>query len=171
MNPLKILSSLAKALQGGGDPRHVAAGFALGAVWGLVPKGNLFSVIFLLLFFFLQADKGVALVTALLFTSAGYLLDGLAHGVGLALLTAGGLKPLWAWLYNLPIVPLTKFNNTVVLGNLAIGLLLYLPLYQAGKRGAVHYRIHYAPAVARWPLVKALTSLRIVQFYRSLTSD
>lgn len=171
MNPLKILSSLLKALQAGADPRHVAAGFALGAIWGLIPKGNFFSVIFLMLFFFLQADKGVALVTALLFTSAGYLLDGPAHGLGLALLTASGLKPFWTWLYNLPIIPLTKFNNTVVLGNLIIGMLLCLPLYQAGKKGALHYQTHYAPVVARWPLVKALTSLRIVQFYRSLTSD
>lgn len=171
MNPLKILSGLLKALEGGGDPRHAAAGLALGAVWGLVPKGNLFSPIFFLFFFFFRAGKGVALASALVFTSLGYLLDGLAHGLGLALLTAGPLRPLWTWLYGLPLVPLTKFNNTVVLGNLILGLLLFPALYWWGKKAALHYQVHYAPVVARWPIVKALGGLRLVQFYRGLTSD
>lgn len=171
MNPLKLLSGLAKALTGQSDPRHIAAGFALGALWGLVPKGNLMSVVFILLFFFLQVDKGVALLSALLFTSVGYLLDGPAHGAGLALLSASALKPFWTFLYNLPIVPLTKFNNTVVMGNIAFGVLLYVPLYAVSKRGAVHYQLNYAPLVAKWPIVKAVNGLKIVQFYRSLTSD
>lgn len=171
MNPLKILGGLVKALTGRSDPRHVAAGFALGAMWGLVPKGNLMSVVFLLLFFFFQVDKGVAALSALLFTSAGYLLDGPAHSAGLALLTFGALKPLWTFLYDTPIIPLTKFNNTVVLGNLAFGALLYAPLYVAAKRGAARYQSTYAPLVAKWPLVKAANSLKIVQLYRSLTAD
>lgn len=171
MNPLSILANLAKLLQGGGDPRHVAAGFALGAAWGLVPKGNLFSVAFILLFFLFQVDKGVALLSALIFTTAGYLLDGPAHGIGLALLSAGALKPLWTWLYGLPVVPLTRFNNTVVLGNLAMGIALYVPLYLIGKKGAVYYQERFAPVVAKWPLVKAVTGLRVVQLYRRFTEN
>lgn len=171
MNPLRILSGLLKALQGGGDPRHAAAGLALGAAWGLVPKGNLFSIIFLLLFFFFRVDKAAALASALIFSGAGHLIDGPAHALGLTLLRAGGLKPLWTWLYGLPIVPWTRFNNTVVLGNLAIGLLLYAPLYWAGHRLVAFYQERCAPVVAQWPLIKFLTGLRLVQFYRRLTSD
>lgn len=171
MNPLKILSGLIKALQGGGDPRHVAAGLALGAAWGLVPKGNLFSPIFLLLFFFFRVDKAAALASALVFSGVGYLVDAPAHALGLALLTAGGLKPLWTWLYGLPVVPWTKFNNTVVLGNLAIGLILYAPLYAAGKKLVVFYQERWAPIVSRWPLVQAISGLRLVQFYRRLSGD
>lgn len=171
MNTLKILGGLAKALTGQADPRHVAAGFALGAAWGLVPKGNLMSVVFILLFFFFQVDKGVALLSALLFTSVGYLADGPAHGAGMALLTCSVLKPFWTFLYNAPLAPLTRFNNTVVMGNLIFGVLLYVPLYAAAKHGAVHYQENYAPAVAKWPLVKAINGMKIVQLYRRLVSD
>lgn len=168
MNPLSLLSGLARALQGGQDPRHLAAGLALGAAWGLTPKGNALSVVFLLLFFFFRVDKGLALVSAFFFTFVGYLIDPVAHSLGLALLTAGALRPLWTALYDLPLAPLTRFNNSVVLGNLVIGLALFAPLYAAGKRLAEHHQRHWAPRLAKLPLVKAVTGLKIVQWYRAL---
>jgi uncharacterized protein (TIGR03546 family) len=168
MNPLSLLSGLARALQGGADPRHLAAGLALGAAWGLTPKGNALSIVFLLLFFFFRVDKGLALVSAFLFTFVGHLIDPAAHALGLALLTAAPLKGLWTALYDLPLAPLTRFNNSVVLGNLVIGLALFAPLYAAGKRLAVHYQANWQPRLARLPLIKTLTGLRVYQWYDSL---
>lgn len=172
MNPLSLLAALARTLQGGQDPRHLAAGFALGAAWGLVPKGNLLSVVFLLLFFFFRVDKPVALVTAFLFSLVGWLVDPAAHALGYALLVkAAFLKPLWTALYGLPIVPLTKFNNTVVLGNLVIGLVLFAPLYILGKRAAEAYAATWGKRFSNMPLVKAVTGLKVVQWYRALRSE
>lgn len=168
MNPLGLLSGLVRALQGGADPRHLAAGLALGAVWGLTPKGNALSVVFLLLFFFFRVDKGLALVSAFLFTFIGYLIDPAAHSLGLSLLSAAPLKGLWTALYDLPLAPLTRFNNTVVLGNLVIGLALFAPIYILGKRLAVQYQANWQPRLARLPLIKAVTGLRVVQWYNAL---
>ena len=61
MNPLRLIKDLLLALHGGTEPRHLAAGFALGAALGLVPKGNLFAAAFFLLFFLFNVDKGMAL--------------------------------------------------------------------------------------------------------------
>lgn len=171
MNPLSLLAALARTLQGGQDPRHLAAGFALGAAWGLVPKGNMTSVVFLLLFVFFQVDKPIALVTAFLFSFIGWLVDPVAHALGYALLVkAAFLKPFWTALYGLPLLPLTKFNNTVVLGNLVIGAVLFAPLYAVGKRGAEAYAATWGKRVSNMPLVKAVTSLKVVQWYRALRS-
>lgn len=159
MNPLKLLKNLLQALHGGKDPRHLAAGFALGAALGLVPKGNLFAAVFFLLFFLFNVDKGVALVSAALFTGVGYALDPLAHGIGLALLRAGALHGLWTALYDLPIVPLTRFNNTVVLGNAALGALLYAPLYFAFLKAVSLYDAHLRAHVEKLPLIKALKGM------------
>ena len=82
-----------------------------------MPKGNLFAAVFFLLFFLFNVDKGLAMLSAALFTATGYALDGVAHSIGLSLLGAEALRGLWTALYDLPIVPLTRFNNTVVLGN------------------------------------------------------
>ena len=62
MNPFRLLKDLLLALHGGTEPRHLAAGFALGAALGLVPKGNLFAAAFFLLFFVFNVDKGMALL-------------------------------------------------------------------------------------------------------------
>jgi uncharacterized protein (TIGR03546 family) len=156
VNPLRVVRDLLGALQGGTDPRHLAAGIALGAMLGLVPKGNLLAASFFLLFFFLRVDKGLAFLTAAAFTPFAYAIDPLAHKLGLALLTAPALKGLWTALYDLPIVPLTRFNNSVVLGNLTLGLLLFVPLYLLGLRLAGWYNKVARPWVDKTPFMRAL---------------
>jgi uncharacterized protein (TIGR03546 family) len=164
------IRSLIIALQGGDEPRHIAAGFALGAAWGLIPKGNLLGVLFLALFFLLRVDKGMAVLSMVVFTPVAYLLDGLAHGLGRSLLACGFLRPLWTALYDLPIVPLTRFNNTVVLGNLVLGALLYIPLYLAFLRFVHAYRARYKERVDRWPVVRFVKGLGWYQTYQRWTA-
>lgn len=166
MNPLSPLRSIVLALHGNDDARHAAAGVALGAAFGLVPKGNLFGLVFFLLFFFFNVDSGLAALSALVFTALAWLADGPAHHLGQAVLTAGFLKPLWTFLYNLPIVPLTRFNNTVVMGNLVIGLLLYAPLYYGSLRLLRAYHGRYKAQVEKWRVVQALKGLSWYQSYR-----
>lgn len=166
MNPLAPLRSLALALHGSEDPRHAAAGVGIGALFGLVPKGNLFGVLFFLLFFFFNVDYGLAAFSALLFTALAWLADGPAHHLGQAVLSTGFLKPVWTFLYNLPIVPLTRFNNTVVMGNLIIGLLLYAPLYYGSLKLLRLYHGRYRAQVEKWRVVQGLKGLGWYQAYR-----
>lgn len=165
MNPFGVLKSLLGALQGEDDPKHLAAGFALGALLGLVPKGNLFAASFFLLFFLFRVPKALALLCALLFTPVGYALDGAAHAIGRALLGAGALQGLWTWLYNLPVVPWTRFNNSVVLGNVVLGLLFFVPLYLGFIRFVFWYRERWRERVNALPLVKTIKGLYFVRLY------
>lgn len=165
MNPFGLIKSLLLALQGEDDPSHLAAGFALGAALGLVPKGNLIALLFFLLFFLFRVNKALALLCALLFTALGHLLDPLAHAIGRGLLTAEPLRPAWTWLYNQPVLPWTKFNNSVVLGSLALGLLLFAPLYLGFKGFVFYYRDHWRERVNALPLVKAVKGLYLVRLY------
>lgn len=166
MNPLSLARNLFLSLQGGSEPRHLAAGLALGAALGLVPKGNLLAASFVFLLFFLRVDKGMAFVAAALFTPLAYALDPLAHKLGLALLKAGPLQGLWTALYDLPIVPLTRFNNSVVLGNLALALLLCAPLFYAGLRLAGWYNATVRAALDRAPLIRSMKGWYWYQRYR-----
>lgn len=156
MNPLRLLKDLLLALHGGTDPRHLAAGFAIGAALGLVPKGNLLAVVFFLLFFVMRVDKGMAILSAGFFTGVGYAWDGAAHRLGWALLKAPALGGLWAALSDMPIVPLTRFNNTVVLGNLVLGLALFAPLYFGFLEALEFYDSNLRGYVESIPLVKAI---------------
>jgi uncharacterized protein (TIGR03546 family) len=169
MNPLRLVKDLLASLHGGSDPRHLAAGFALGAALGLIPKGNLFAVGFLLLFFALRLNKGMALMSATFFTPIGYAVDRLAHKIGLALLKAPALGGLWTALYDMPIIPLTRFNNTVVLGNLVLGLALFVPLYLFFLRFVAWYNAKWAARVEKLRLVQALKSMGWIQSYQEWT--
>lgn len=159
------LRSIVLALHGGGDPRSLAAGFAIGAALGLVPKGNLFALFFFLLFFLFNVDSGMAAVSAVVFTAIGYAIDPLAHAVGRALLTAGFLHGLWTFLYDLPIIPLTRFNNTVVLGNFVIGIALYPFLYYGSLRWIALYHERYKERVESWRVVQAIKGFGWYQTY------
>jgi len=165
MNPLRLLKDLLKALHGGKDPRDLAAGFALGAALGMVPKGNLLAVVFFLLFFIFRVDKRMAFLSAGLFTGLGYAWDGAAHDLGWALLKAPALGGLWTALYDMPIVPLTRFNNTVVLGNLVLGLALYAPLYFGFLKAIEFYDSNLKGHIESLPIVKALTGWRFYEQY------
>lgn len=169
MNPLRLGKDLVLAFHGGSDPKHLAAGFALGAALGLIPKGNLFGVVFLLLFFALRLDKGMALMSATVFTAVGYAVDAPAHRLGYALLKAPALNGLWTALYDLPIVPLTRFNNTVVLGNLVFGAILFAPLYFFFLRFVVWYKDNLAAKVERLRVMQALKGMAWFQAYQEWT--
>ena len=166
MNPLRLLKNLLQALHGGTEPRHLAAGFALGAALGLVPKGNLFAAAFFLMFFLFNVDKGMAFLSAGLFTGVGYALDSLANKIGWTLLKADALRGLWTALYDLPIVPLTRFNNTVVLGNLVLGLALYVPLYFGFLKAVKLYDTHLRARVEALPLIKSFKGLDFYDKYK-----
>lgn len=170
MNPLRLFRDVFAALHGGSDPRHLAAGFALGAALGLVPKGNLMAALIVLLFFVFRVNKGLAFLSAAFFTPFAYAIDAPAHKLGLALLKAGALRGLWTALYDMPIVPLTRFNNTVVLGNLVLAIVLYYPLYRLGLWMVASYATTLGPKVEKLRVVQALKGAYWFRTYREWSS-
>lgn len=151
IKPLRILT---ESLRDEESPHLLALGLALGMVVGLVPKDNLTATILATLLLVLRLHLGAAAGSALVFTSVGALFDPLSHHLGHAILSCGPLEQLWALLFDLPVVPWTNLNNTVVLGNLVLGLMLAGPLYWLSKRAIQTY----GP-----PLVERLKKYRFYQ--------
>lgn len=128
------LRSLRDTLEFGDTPRQIAMGVALGMVIGLVPKGNLMCVLLCLGALSMRVNLGAAMISAVTFSILSPMADPLTHRIGLKLLTWDFLKPAMDLLYDLPLVPWTAFNNTVVLGSLTLGVALFLPTYWVSKR-------------------------------------
>jgi uncharacterized protein (TIGR03546 family) len=101
----------------------------LGLVLGLLPKGNLLAVSVSLLILGTRVNLPAAMLSALAFSLVGVHLDSLTHPFGWVLLRHETLQPAWTFLYRLPLVPWTSFNNTVVLGSFTLGLTLFYPTY------------------------------------------
>jgi uncharacterized protein (TIGR03546 family) len=99
----------------------------------LVPKDNLLAAALAVLLCVLRLNLGMAALAALAFSWVGLLTDPLTHRLGYWLLTQDALRPLWTTLAGLPVVPWTRFNNTVVLGSFLAGLALAWPLYRLSR--------------------------------------
>lgn len=163
---LKLIQSIIKTLHSDGTPGQVAAGIAIGSVLGLTPLLNLHNLIIFSLVVLLNVSFGGAMLGWALFVPLGFVLDPLFHGIGLALLQAPSLRPLWTTLTNTPFIPFTNFNNTVVLGSFVGWLGLAVPIFFAARYGVARYRATVGERVRRSRFYKALTASQAYNLYR-----
>ncbi|HNW45568.1 MAG TPA: hypothetical protein PKI19_13785, partial [Elusimicrobiales bacterium] len=82
-----------------------------------------------------------------------------------ALLSAPDLAPLWTSLYNMPVMPWTGFNNTVMIGGLIFGAVLFAPVYLAARKGAAIYNERYKTKIMNSRLVKGLKGSWLFDWY------
>jgi len=164
---LKLLQSIVKALHSQGTPGQVAAGLALGSILGLTPLLGLHSAVVFAAIVLLNVSFPAGMLGWALFLPAGFLLDPVFDAIGRRLLLdTPALVPLWTALYNMPVAPLTNFNNTVVLGSLVVALGLFAPLFFAGRWAVARYRATVAERLRRSALYKAVTASKLYNVYR-----
>ena len=164
---LKLLQSLVKTLHSDGTPGQIAAGMALGAGLGLTPLMTLHNVVIVALLLVLNVSFGAGLLGWALFVPAGFLLDPLFDRIGGALLLqTPALTPLWTAWYNVPVVPYTGFNNTVVLGSFVGWLLLSVPIFFAARYGVVRYRATLGARVKQTRIYQMVTASKAYNVYR-----
>src|SRR6058998_2978793 len=164
---LKLIQSFFETLHSEGTPGQVAAGVALGSVLGLTPLVNLHNAMAFALIVVLNVSFGGAMLGWALFVPVGFLLDPAFDWIGRTLLLdTPALRPLWTALYNAPVVPLTSFNNTIVLASLVLALLLWLPLFFASRWGVARYRATVAERVKRSALYRMVTASKLYNLYR-----
>jgi uncharacterized protein (TIGR03546 family) len=117
-------------------------------------------VLFLVLV--LRVNLLTFILGTVLFSAAGWLLEPVFSWLGLALLTTQPLERLWTSLYQSPLWRLERFNNSVVMGSLAISLLLFLPV---ALLTTSLIRRHRERILARLRLTRALQILTASRFH------
>ena len=166
---LEILAKLLKILRSGASPNQIAAGFIIGMILGLTPLWTLHNLILFILLIILNINIGTALFSFAIFSGIAYLLDPLFHSLGYFLLVdLSFLKSLWTLLYNIPVIALSKYNNTVVMGSLVTALILCLPCYFLVRRGVVFYRENIDSKMQKWKIVQAVKGSKIYSFYQKI---
>lgn len=163
---VKLLQSLVKALHSEGTPGQLAAGIALGAILGLTPLVSLHNAVVFGLIVILNVSFPGAMLGWVVFIPVGFLLDPLFDWIGHTLLFTPSLTPFFTSLYNMPVVPLTNFNNTVTLGSLAFSLVFFVPLYIAARWGVARYRATIGERVRQSKWYRALTASKLYNVYR-----
>lgn len=168
---LKQIFELFRLLNSDTGVNQIAAGVACGLILGFAPAFSLQTVLVIVCLFFFRIQIGAALLTSFFFALIAWVLDPVNHRIGQAVLEIEALRPLFTAMYNMPLVPYTRFYNTVTMGAGVISLLL-APLVFFGSRVLVlKYR---ATVLARfqetrpWKLWKATPFYKWYQTYAQL---
>lgn len=159
---LKQIFAFIKLLNSDTGTNQIASGIACGLILGFAPAFSLQTVLVIFLLFFFRIQIGAATISAFFFAFVAYLLDPVHHLVGMWVLEHESLKPLFTQMYNMPIVPLTRFYNSIVMGSGLVSIVLALPMFFLAKFLVVKYR---ATVVARFKDSKFFKSLKATPVY------
>jgi uncharacterized protein (TIGR03546 family) len=164
-----IVRDFFKIMREGQTPSQIAGGFAIGSVLGLSPMLTLQGVVIWLILLVIDVNLSAALLSLTLFSLVAFILDPLFHWLGYQILVnAETLRGFWTWMYNAPVAPLTRFNNTVVMGSFAAALVLFLPVYAGMKHFVVAYRTHIHSRVEKWKIYQILNRSSLVKWYQKI---
>jgi uncharacterized protein (TIGR03546 family) len=164
---LKLVTNFIKILREGQTPAQVAGGFALGSILGLSPMLTLQGVLVWLIILVLDVNLSAATFSLGVFALIAYIFDPIFHRFGYFLLVEmSSLKGLWTLLYNAPIAPLTRFNNTVVMGSFVSAVILFLPLYVGMKKFVLAYRATLGVRMHKMKIYQIIDRSSLVQWYK-----
>jgi uncharacterized protein (TIGR03546 family) len=164
-----LIRDFIKILREGQTPAQVAGGFALGSILGLSPMFTLQGAVVWLIIFVLNVNLSAALLALTVFSLFAFLLDPVFHWVGYqTLVNIDVLQGFWTALYNAPVAPLTRFNNTVVMGSFVSALVLFIPVYIGMKRFVLAYRASVGKKVEQWKIYRVIKQSSLVQWYEKL---
>jgi len=128
---------------------------------GLVPKGNLIAFVLMTLLFALRVNKPAGLMAAGIFSAVGLMLDGFAHNIGSQVLVWEAARPFHIWLYEMPLGPWLGLNNTIVIGQLIVGLYLVYPIYWYSRRFAAHVQQPLSRWFMRYRLIRWIRGVEL----------
>lgn len=163
---LKQIFAFLKLLNSDTGHNQIAAGIACGLILGFAPVFSIQTVFVIFILFFFRIQIGAATVSAFFFAFIAYMFDPLAHRLGQSILELPALEPTFTAMYNMPLVPLTRFYNTIVMGSGVVALLLALPTFFISKKMILKYR---ELVFARVKETKFFKALKATDFYKWYT--
>jgi len=157
----KQLFGLLKILNSETGETQIATGMSLGLILGVSPFMSLQTLLVMLIIIIFRIQAGAAFLSGFFFTFIAWMTDPLADLLGRQILENTALRPLFATLYTMPIVPLTRFNDSIVMGSFAVALILTLPGFYLFRWMIRRYRVIVVSKLksTRWWKVMKSTAL------------
>ena len=159
---LNYIVNFIKSLNSNSKPSQIANSFCIGMILGFMPKNNVLWYLLFIFFAFVRINKAGYYIMLAIVSLFAFLLDPLFDMIGYWLLNLEFLRPVFAFLLDVPFVGFTKFNNTVVMGSFLFSILIYIPLYVLFFFGIKFWRKTIAPKFNDSKILKALYKIPVV---------
>jgi uncharacterized protein (TIGR03546 family) len=110
------------------------------------------------------------MLSGFFFKLIAFTIDPLADAVGRYFLEMASLRDLYIQLYNMPLVPLTRFNNSIVMGSGIIGFILAPIAFFIFKFLILKYREQVLSRIQTTRIFKAMAATKLYQWYSTYES-
>ncbi len=151
------LKKILKFLNSQADPAQIATGVILGLFVAFLSPAFFNVVLLFLIALLLNCNFGIFIFCAGIFKIFTIIIDPLGDSVGKVVLTANFLLPLWRYISQIPVLALTDFNNTVIMGNFIIGLILTPIIWIITVKSVEYYRKNLRDKVQKFKIMQILT--------------
>ena len=157
--------SIIKLLHSENGASQIAAGLTIGFFMGLSPLFTLQGAIFIFLLLLLRVQIGAAIAMSAVTKLTAILLTPFLSSIGQYFLTNESFNGFYTTLYNLPLVPFSKFNHSVVMGGLVLSIVLGPVLYLIFYRLILSYQEQAVQRLKKTKFFKAIKASSLVQWY------
>jgi uncharacterized protein (TIGR03546 family) len=121
----------------------------------------------LLILAVLNVSFGAGMLAWGVFVPVGFILDPLFDRIGHWLLVdVAALRPMWTAWDNTPVLALTNFSNTIVLGSVVAWLVLFLPIYFAVRFAVLRYRATLGERFRQSQFYRLVSASQLYNVYR-----
>lgn len=162
---IKQLIGLIKLLHSDTGQNQIASGLAFGVFLGFAPFLSIQTLLVLFIVFIFRVQLGAAFLSAFFFKFIAFILDPVADVLGRATLENPSLRGLWTTMYNVPLLPMTRFNNSINMGSFIISIILCPILFILFKKLILKYRTTVVERFERSKLWKVFKSSKFYFWY------
>ena len=160
---LKIVREIIGIFREGASPHQIAGGFIIGFVIGLTPGWPLHVILLCVMALLLNVNLGTVTGAVVIASGLAWILDPVLDNIGYFLLhDIDALSGLWTALYNNPLVMLTRFNNSLVMGALIVSLISAPIIYYFFYTLIRNHREKIVAFMKHAPILRLLANSRLI---------
>jgi uncharacterized protein (TIGR03546 family) len=164
---IKQIAQFIAVLNSRTSPGELALGAVLGMFGAfLMPSPLDFGVVFFLVLI-LNCNMSFFFFSLVIFKALAFGIDILGDKVGFAVLNAQFFGKTGAFLMNMPVVPFTKFNYTVIMGDFIIAAVLTPAVWFAMVKFIPFYRDKLQARVDKSGIMKLVKVTDLYKFYQN----
>lgn len=162
---LKQIFAFIKLLNSDTGNISLAAGMTCGFILGMTPVLSLQSLLIFLILFFFRIQIGAAFLMAFFFKFVAYIFDPVFDDIGRTVLEMESLQGFFTTLYNMPLVPYTRFNNSIVMGSGVVTIILSPIVFVLSQWLIIKYREKVVSRFRETKFWKAVEATKFYQWY------
>jgi uncharacterized protein (TIGR03546 family) len=162
---LTVFAKLLKALNSEQSPNQLAIAVCLSAILGLTPLVSLHNIVVLLIALWFRVNLSILILSYPIFALLGYLLSPMFESVGLAILQAQALVPMWETFFNTLIGRWSNFYFSGVIGSLLVALASAVILFPATRVAVSQYREKWLTKFEKLQITRMLKASKFWQLY------